>query len=294
MVAHLTIRSQDDAARLMEVVRASALRVRDWMASQTGDPLETLRKMKFEPIGFHPVEDRALNFVEQINQTWTFAGGNRRHEATLESPPRRRRISARAARACGCNKNVIRRIREKIGIENMLKHASELRAPDPYFSGAAGFVGCTIEKLHDDMRKIELPKSVPDGVRRCHDALRHAYIYSYFSYDLLTLAAAQTFPCLELALRERIGAQFSGRLDRNGKPRRPPMLDELLRTAKAQGLISPDVEGLNHLRNMFAHGSDAVLNPPMFLAPFELVTFTIRELFAPSSLDSAVAMTGSP
>jgi hypothetical protein len=73
MVAHLTVRSQDDAARLMEVVRASALRVRDWMASQTGDPLETLRKMKFEPIGFHPVEDRALNFVEQINQTWTFA-----------------------------------------------------------------------------------------------------------------------------------------------------------------------------------------------------------------------------
>jgi hypothetical protein len=73
MVAHLTIRSQDDAARLMEVVRASALRVRDWMASQTGDPLETLRKMKFEPIGFHPVKDRALNFVEQINQTWTFA-----------------------------------------------------------------------------------------------------------------------------------------------------------------------------------------------------------------------------
>lgn len=73
MGGYLTIRSQDDAAQLMEAVRASALRVRDWMASQTGDPLETLRKMKFEPVGFHPVEDRALNFVEQVNQTWTFA-----------------------------------------------------------------------------------------------------------------------------------------------------------------------------------------------------------------------------
>jgi hypothetical protein len=73
MDGYLTIHSHDDAAQLMEVVRASARRVRDWMASQTGDPLETLRKMKFEPVGFHPVEDRPLNFVEQVNQTWSFA-----------------------------------------------------------------------------------------------------------------------------------------------------------------------------------------------------------------------------
>jgi len=33
----------------------------------------------------------------------------------------------------------------------MLKDASELRSPDPYFSGAAGFVGSTLEALHDDM-----------------------------------------------------------------------------------------------------------------------------------------------
>ncbi|WIG53610.1 MAG: hypothetical protein OJF48_004530 [Afipia sp.] len=163
----------------------------------------------------------------------------------------------------------------------MLKHASELRAPDPYFSAAAGFVGSTLEALHADMSKLELPTSVPEGIRRSHDALRHAYIYSYFSYDLLTLAAAQTFPCLELALRERVGVQFSGRVDRKGKARKPPMLDELLRAAKAQGLITAEVNGLSTLRNMFAHGSDAVLNPAMFLAPFELVTCTIRELFTP-------------
>ncbi|MDX8494638.1 hypothetical protein RFN29_23995 [Mesorhizobium sp. VK22B] len=29
--------------------------------------------MKFEPVGFHPLEDRALNIIEQINQTWAFA-----------------------------------------------------------------------------------------------------------------------------------------------------------------------------------------------------------------------------
>jgi hypothetical protein len=165
----------------------------------------------------------------------------------------------------------------------MLKTVAELRAPDPYFAGTAGFAGSTIEKLHEDMRMLELPAVVPEGVRRSHDALRHAYIYAFYSYDLLSLAAAQTFPCLELALRERIGAQFVGRVDRKGKQRPPPMLDELLKTAKAQGLISVEVESLKYLRNMFAHGSDAVLNPPMFLAPLQLVTRTIAELFAGSN-----------
>ncbi len=110
---------------------------------------------------------------------------------------------------------------------------------------------------------------------------RHIYAQVIDDGKGMTLAAAQTFPCLELALRERIGIQFSGRVDRKGKPRKPPMLDELLRTAKVQRLISAEVDGLSALRNMFAHGNDAVLNPAMFLAPFELVTFTIQELFAP-------------
>lgn len=165
-------------------------------------------------------------------------------------------------------------------MECMFKRVNELRTPDPYFAGAAGFIGSSLEDLYDDMCRLELPQDVPDTVRRCHDAVRHAYIYSYYSYDLLTVAAAQTFPCLELALRERIGSQFFGRLDRKGKLRPAPMLDELLKSAKAQGLMSADVVGLSHLRNMFAHGTDAVLNPPMFLTPFELVTETIAELFA--------------
>ena len=68
-----TIRSVEDADRLMGLIRASAARVHDWVAAQTGDPLEMLRRMKFDPVGFNPVEDRPLNLVEQINQTWTYA-----------------------------------------------------------------------------------------------------------------------------------------------------------------------------------------------------------------------------
>jgi hypothetical protein len=84
------------------------------------------------------------------------------------------------------------------------------------------------------MRKLELPNYIPESVRRCHDAVRNAYIYSYYSYDLLMLAASQTFPCLEFALRLRVGKQFEGRLDRKGRPRPPAMLAELLEAAKAQ------------------------------------------------------------
>jgi hypothetical protein len=161
----------------------------------------------------------------------------------------------------------------------MLKDIHSLRSPDPYYTGEAGFVGSTLEQLHDDMRKLELPDYVPESVRRSHDAVRHAYVYSYFAYDLLTLAASQTFPCLEFALRLRIGEQFKGRINRKGKPRRPAMLGEPLEVAKTQGLISGDISWINPMRKMFAHGSDTVLNPPMFLGPFEAVTLIIVELF---------------
>ena len=160
----------------------------------------------------------------------------------------------------------------------MLKSVSDLTKPDPYFSGDAGFIGCKLQDLHRDMRAFELPTSLPDSVRRSHDAIRHAYIYAYFSYDLLTLAAGQTFPCLELALRERIGHQFAGRVNSKGRPR-PAMLDELLKSAKEQNLISAEIEYLSKMRNMFAHGSDTILNPPLFLTTFEIVTDIIRELF---------------
>jgi len=68
-----TVRSVEDADRLMDRIRASAARVHDDIAALMGDPFEMLRRMKFDPIGRHPVEDRPLNLVEQINQTWTYA-----------------------------------------------------------------------------------------------------------------------------------------------------------------------------------------------------------------------------
>jgi hypothetical protein len=51
------------------------------------DPMEALYRMKFDKIGFHPVDHRPLNLVEQINQTWTFVTALRAARALLEWHP---------------------------------------------------------------------------------------------------------------------------------------------------------------------------------------------------------------
>ena len=66
-------RTVEDADCLMARILVSAARIHDWIAAQTGDPLDMLRRMKFETVGFHPIEGHPLNLVEQINQTWPFA-----------------------------------------------------------------------------------------------------------------------------------------------------------------------------------------------------------------------------
>lgn len=160
----------------------------------------------------------------------------------------------------------------------MLKSLKDLPFPDPFYSGAVGFIGRTLEELHADMHKLDLPTNAPKNVCKLHDAIRHGYIYSYYSYDLLILAANQTFPCLEMALKARIGGQFEGRVNKKGEPN-PPMLKELLEAAKTQQLIKSDIKHLNTWRNDYAHGSETILSPPMFLQLFDWVTQIIRELF---------------
>jgi hypothetical protein len=80
-----------EAEALMELVRHSARKVHDWVAAQVGDPLDMLERMKFERVGFHPIEHYELNLVEQINQTW------RRSRPAKQPQNRKRRSQARRA-----------------------------------------------------------------------------------------------------------------------------------------------------------------------------------------------------
>jgi len=72
-MSYLTITSAQDADRELAAIRASAKSTQDWFAKQSGDPMELFRNLKFEAVGSHPIDGRALNVIEQTNQLWTFA-----------------------------------------------------------------------------------------------------------------------------------------------------------------------------------------------------------------------------
>lgn len=72
-IGFIVVRNTEDIDRYLCQVRKAAASVHAWFAVQSGDPLDLLRRMKFEAIGFHPIEGHALNIIEQINQTWTYA-----------------------------------------------------------------------------------------------------------------------------------------------------------------------------------------------------------------------------
>jgi hypothetical protein len=60
---------------LLERVRAAASPTAQVLArlpAAEPDGLEVLRRLKFTEIAWHPIDDRSLNLVEQINQTWTY------------------------------------------------------------------------------------------------------------------------------------------------------------------------------------------------------------------------------
>jgi hypothetical protein len=68
----LLIRSTNDADRLMEMIKESTKRALHQIARDIADPLQALKRIKFEPVGLHPIADRPLNFIEQVNQSWTY------------------------------------------------------------------------------------------------------------------------------------------------------------------------------------------------------------------------------
>jgi len=64
-----------DLNALVLSIRSSAQRtvraLKDILATES-DSLHVLRLMKFSGVGHHPTEDRTLNIIEQINQTFTY------------------------------------------------------------------------------------------------------------------------------------------------------------------------------------------------------------------------------
>lgn len=68
----LLVRDAAEADELAGHVRASATKLQAWIASFDGDGIGLLRALKFDQVGFHPLDGRALNAIEQVNQVWTY------------------------------------------------------------------------------------------------------------------------------------------------------------------------------------------------------------------------------
>jgi hypothetical protein len=171
-----------------------------------------------------------------------------------------------------------------------MKPRSDILDPDPRFRNmAAGFdtTGAvrmmSIGDLYDQMAEIRLDPTVPADIAEQFDKARHAYVYSWFAYDLASLAEQQGYQTLELALREKLPA---GERERAGREHWG--LGKLLTRAIAHGWLAPlgFVHGtrmtmydfLAMSRNELAHGSRNLF-PNGSIAMLELCAEILNELF---------------
>ncbi|NRP45936.1 hypothetical protein XMV225_003126 [Aliiroseovarius sp. xm-v-225] len=68
----VTVRNEEEVDKLLETLEENTSHARQVLRELPDDPFLALASIKFEPIGTHPIERRPLNFVEQINQTFTY------------------------------------------------------------------------------------------------------------------------------------------------------------------------------------------------------------------------------
>jgi len=175
----------------------------------------------------------------------------------------------------------------------MLKTIDLLLEPDPrheimrLYDPVAGVLRpMEIGDMHRLVAPIELGDHVPAEVSQQFDLARVAFVYSWFTYDLATLAEQQVYAVLEMALRRRAEAE-------SALPKRRG-LAALLKLATERGWLrheefevpspgSPDkmsfLELLPLLRNELAHGSTNLF-PQGSLEMLRVCALIINKLFA--------------
>ena len=120
---------------------------------------------------------------------------------------------------------------------------------------------------------LEPSASVPQPIREQFDKARNAFVYSWFSYDMATLAEQQAYAVIEMGIREKL--RIAG-----AEPIRN--LGRLLREADKRGWLGDDgaflINALPYSRNELAHGSSH-LNPIGSLEMIQLCARLLNRLF---------------
>ena len=76
--------SPDDVRRLRVEVRQHARLAREQLNLLESDEMEAFFGLKFEDKGHHPLEDRPFDFIEQLNQTFTYLASFAAAEKLIE------------------------------------------------------------------------------------------------------------------------------------------------------------------------------------------------------------------
>jgi hypothetical protein len=197
----------------------------------------------------------------------------------------------------------------------MLKPLDQVMQPDRRYQSMViidperpgGTRPMTLADHHQAVASFEIGPAVPADVSAQFDKARNIFIYAWFDYDLIPVAAGLAFGAIELALSMKAVA------DGLIKIKRPPGLAELLQIAIERDWIRDDrfpsfvrkrarrFEGempempkphadpqafcrtlattIPYLRNEFAHGRYYVYPPGAALSGLELAAEIISQLY---------------
>lgn len=161
------------------------------------------------------------------------------------------------------------------------RFAHMVRGIHPQF----GPIPVTIQDMYADVEGFTLASAVPEDVRKQWDVGRNAYVYSWFEYELMTLAEMRAFASFELAIRARAKLDNSGL---KGRATLKPAVDH----ARDMGWLKDDdfgyvptgaasvpfIDAMVMQRNHLMHG-----NPYLYqhgtLTAFEFCFEAIGKLF---------------
>lgn len=82
----LTISTRADLEAHRDAIELATTKAMAAIAGASS-PKDALRRMKFETVGFHPINGHPLNLIEQVNQTFTYLVALKATEWLLERHP---------------------------------------------------------------------------------------------------------------------------------------------------------------------------------------------------------------
>jgi hypothetical protein len=130
--------------------------------------------------------------------------------------------------------------RTQIASADVLRGLTEISQADPRSTSFSRFdeKGIREDSLaehHADIARFALSSNVPSDVVIQFETARNLYLYAWYVYRFYPVAQHQALTCLELGLRQRIGASLPVEYLR--RPRDVPTMKPLLRYAIDTGLI---------------------------------------------------------